>query len=134
MIPWITHGVFEFSGKMQTVEIFSPRRGPDGELAGIEHEIVFYDPEAFVQPLRLVQVHIKTGELSEVDPFIYARCIQTIFPVDGRPKPRAPARRSNTRCRTCTAARGPRSGSSTSRQGMKRPEGESIFEFEKGNP
>ena len=43
VVPWITHGVFEFSGQMQTVEIFSPRRGPNGELAGIEHEIVFYD-------------------------------------------------------------------------------------------
>ena len=49
-------GVFEFSRQMQTIEIFSPRRDPAGNLAGIEHEIVFYDPEAFAQPLRLVQV------------------------------------------------------------------------------
>lgn len=90
VIPWITHGVFEFSGKMQTIEIFSPRLAPDGKLAGIEHEIVFYDPEAFVQPLRLIQVHIRTGDLDEVDPSIYARCMQTIFPVDGRPRPVSP--------------------------------------------
>jgi hypothetical protein len=90
VIPWITHGVFEFSGKMQTIEIFSPRRTPAGELAGIEHEIVFYDPDAFVEPLRLVQVHIRTGSLADADPFIYARCIQTIFPVDGRPTPQSP--------------------------------------------
>ena len=51
---------------------------------------MFYDNEALAQPLRLIQVHIKTGELEEVDPFIYARCIQTIFPVDGRPKPLSP--------------------------------------------
>jgi len=25
-----------------------------------------------------------------VDPFIYARCMQTIFPIEGRPKPRTP--------------------------------------------
>jgi hypothetical protein len=75
---------------MQTVEIFSPRRGPSSELAGIAHEIVFYDSEALAQPLRLIQVHIKTGELEEVDPFIYGRCIQTIFPVDGRPRPLSP--------------------------------------------
>ena len=90
MVPWITHGVFEFSGQMQTIEIFSPRRDPTGELAGIEHEIVFYDPEAFVQPLRLIQVHIKTGELDEVDPFIYARCIQTIFPCRWPPEAAEP--------------------------------------------
>jgi hypothetical protein len=90
VIPWITHGVFEFSGKLQTIEIFAPRRAPDGALAGIEHEIVLYDPEAFAQPLRIVQVHIKTGNLDEVDPFIYARCMQTIFPIDGRPQPVSP--------------------------------------------
>ena len=90
VVPWITHGVFEFSRKLQTIEIFTPRRAPDGGLAGLEHEIVFYDPEAFVQPLRLVQVHVKTGAIGEVDPYIYARCMQTIFPVDGRPVPRPP--------------------------------------------
>src|SRR5690606_13747780 len=37
--PWITHGVFEHSGRMQTIEIFSPRFDPAGGLAGIEHEI-----------------------------------------------------------------------------------------------
>jgi len=40
VIPWITHGVFEHSGQMQSVEIFSPRLDPAGRLAGIEHEIV----------------------------------------------------------------------------------------------
>ena len=115
VIPWITHGVFEFSGKLQTIEIFSPRRDPDGKLAGIQHEIVLYDPEAFVQPLRLIQVHVKTGNLGEVDPFIYARCMQTIFPIDGRPKPRSlRAAQSSTRCRTSMAAPGRRSGRSTS--------------------
>jgi len=90
VVPWITHGVFEFSGKLQTIEIFSPRRAPDGTLAGIEQEIVLYDPEAFVQPLRIIQVHIRTGNLDEVSPFIYARCMQTIFPVEGRPQPVSP--------------------------------------------
>jgi hypothetical protein len=90
VIPWVTHGVFEHSGQMQTIEIFSPRRDPTGALAGIEHEIVFYDAEALVEPLRLVQVHIKTGNLRDVNPFIYTRCLQTIFPVEGRPKPFVP--------------------------------------------
>lgn len=87
VVPWITHGVLEHSGKMQTVEIFSPRFDPAGELAGIEHEIVFYDSEALAEPLRLIQVHIKTGEIEDVDPFVYTRCIQTIYPVNGRPQP-----------------------------------------------
>src|SRR5690606_26153036 len=56
IMPWTTHGVFEHSGQMQTVEILSPRYSPEGELAGLEHEIIFYDAEALAEPLRLVQL------------------------------------------------------------------------------
>jgi hypothetical protein len=90
VMPWIAHGVFEFSAKLQTVEIFSPRLDGAGKLGGIEHEIVLYDPEALVEPVRLVQVHLKIDEIEQADPHIYTRCIQTIFPVDGRPQPLSP--------------------------------------------
>jgi hypothetical protein len=129
VIPWITHGVFEFSGRMQTIEIFSPRVDADGELAGLEHEIVFYDDEAFVQPLRLIQVHIKTGELEEVEPFVYNRCIQTIFPVAGRPLPLAP---NVTFEYTVPDIYGRPWALIWERYfegGMQRPSGEAIFDF-----
>ena len=129
VIPWITHGVFEFSGKLQTVEIFSPRYSPAGELAGIQHEIVFYDPEAFVQPLWLVQVHIRTGNLNDVDPFIYARCIQTIFPVDGRPEPRSPGTTIEYTVPDIYGRPWAQIWEKYLENGMKRPEADSIFEF-----
>jgi hypothetical protein len=129
IVPWITHGVFEFSGKLQTVEIFSPRSGPNGSLAGIEHEIVFYDPEAFVQPLRLVQVHIKTGALAEVDPYIYTRCIQTIFPVDGRPQPLSPGVTIDYAVPDIYGRPWAQIWERYFEQGMERPEDQSIFDF-----
>jgi hypothetical protein len=129
VIPWITHGVFEFSGQMQTVEIFSPRRGPNGELAGIEHEIVFYDSEALAQPLRLIQVHIKTGELEEVDPFIYGRCIQTIFPVDGRPRPLSPGVTIEYTVPDIYGRPWAQIWERYFEEGMQRPDDESIFDF-----
>jgi hypothetical protein len=129
VIPWITHGVFEHSGKMQTVEVFSPRRDPSGELAGIEHEIILYDPEAFVQPLRLVQVHIKTGKLADVDPFIYARCIQTIFPVNGRPLPLSPGATIEYTVPDMFGRPWAQIWERYFEKGMKRPTDESIFEF-----
>jgi hypothetical protein len=129
VIPWVTHGVFEHSGEMQTVEIFSPRRDPSGELAGIEHEIIFYDAEALAEPLRLVQVHIKTGEIDEVDPFIYARCIQTIFPVEGRPQPLSPGVTIDYTVPDMFGRPWAQIWERYFEEGMKRPEGESIFEF-----
>jgi hypothetical protein len=127
--PWITHGVFEHSSRMQTVEIFSPRRGPDGELAGIEHEVVLYDSEAFVQPLRLVQLHIKTGELDEVPPFIYARCIQTIFPVEGRPRPLSPGVTIDYTVPDMFGRPWAEIWERYFEDGMERPTDESLFEF-----
>lgn len=130
IVPWITHGVFEHSGQMQTIEIFSPRRDPAGALAGIEHEIIFYDPEAFVQPLRLVQVHIKTGELTEVAPFIYTRCIQTIFPVDGRAQPVSPGQVIDFRVPDMYGRPWAQIWERYFEQDMQRPRNESIFDFQ----
>lgn len=129
VVPWITHGVFEHSGSMQTVEIFSPRRAPNGELAGIEHEIVFYDSEALVEPLRLVQVHIKTGELDEVPPFIYARCIQTIFPVEGRPQPLSPGVTIDYTVPDMFGRPWAEIWERYFEEGMERPTDESLFDF-----
>jgi hypothetical protein len=129
VVPWITHGVFEFSGQMQTVEIFSPRRGPNGELAGLEHEIVFYDKEALAQPLRLIQVHIKTGELEDVDPFIYARCIQTIFPVEGRPRPLSPGVTIDYTVPDMYGRPWAQIWERYFEDGMQRPDDESLFDF-----
>jgi hypothetical protein len=130
VMPWITHGVFEHSHQMQTVEIFSPRFDPAGKLAGIEHEIVLYDPEAFVQPLRMVQVHIKTGELTEVDPFVYARCIPTYFPVDGRPLPVNPGSTFEYTVPDMYGRPWAQIWERYFEKGMQRPKEESIFEFE----
>jgi hypothetical protein len=129
VVPWITHGVFEFSRQMQTVEILSPRRGPNGELAGIEHEIVFYDNEALAEPLRLIQVHIKTAELEDVDPFIYARCIQMIFPVDGRPRPLSPGVTFDYTVPDIYGRPWAQIWERYFEEGMQRPDDESIFDF-----
>jgi len=134
VIPWITHGVFEFSKQMQTVEIFSPRRDPAGKLAGIQHEIVLYDPEAFVQPLRMIQVHIKTGEIGDVDPFVYGRCIETIFPVDGRPKPLSPGTTIEYTVPDMYGRPWAQIWERYFEQGMKRPEDQSIFDFSDSSP
>jgi hypothetical protein len=87
---WMAHGAHEHSNALQTVEIYTPRRNDDGDLVGIRHEAVLYDPEVFVEPVRIVQYWEKAGELNEGDPYVYLRCAQTIFPINGRPTPLSP--------------------------------------------
>ncbi len=40
---WISHGGFEFSNKLQSIEIYTPRKDASGALVGIKQEIVLYD-------------------------------------------------------------------------------------------
>ena len=87
---WIAHGAHEHSSALQTIEIYTPRNDETGELIGLRHEAVLYDPEAMVEPVRIVQYWDKTSELNEGDPYVYIECIQTIFPIEGRATPVAP--------------------------------------------
>ncbi|WP_373354758.1 hypothetical protein [Pseudoroseicyclus sp. CXY001] len=81
---WKVHNAFEFSNKMQTIEIYSSRYDDEGNFVGIDHEAIFYDEDALVEPVRIVRNLEKQAEFSEagdvVDPYIFIECIQTLFP------------------------------------------------------
>jgi hypothetical protein len=83
---WYTHGSWEYSSQMQLIEIWSERHGPEGNFLGLEHETVFYDPEAFVQPVRDVRFFPRLGDYDQYPPFSHEHCHQSIFVgPDGRP-------------------------------------------------
>jgi hypothetical protein len=87
---WISHGGFEFSNKLQSIEIYTPRKDAAGKLIGIKQETVLYDQEAFAEPLRIVQNLDKVGEGNEGDPFPIMECIPQSYPVKGHTTPMVP--------------------------------------------
>jgi hypothetical protein len=87
---WTAHGAFEFSSKMQTIEIYAPNRHDDGSFVGLNHEAIFYDPEALMEPIRIVRNYTKQSDFDEGDPYVYVECIPTIFPIDGKATPVSP--------------------------------------------
>ncbi|MGD8323635.1 MAG: hypothetical protein PVF50_04645, partial [Gammaproteobacteria bacterium] len=82
---WFTHGNFEHSDYLQTIEIFSPRYRDD-EFIGLQHETIFYDPEALVAPTRDLRFLSVSGEMTEGPPRNQAYCHQTIYPIEGKPR------------------------------------------------
>ncbi len=84
---WMVHGKFEFSSKMQTVEIYSPVRDAQGKLTAINHESVFYDPEALVQPMRIVRNLNRIGGVEEGNPYAFIECVPNILPLQGKGTP-----------------------------------------------
>ena len=112
---WKVHGAFEYSNKMQTIEIYTPNRDAAGKFLGLNHEAIFYDPEALVEPVRIVRNYVKIERLRGRRSVRLHRVRADDLPGQrhGRRRSRrAPS--SSTKCPTCTAARGRRSGRSTS--------------------
>ena len=84
---WTAHGAFEFSNKMQTVEIYTPVRDARGQVIALNHEAVFYDPEALVEPIRIIRNYARLSGFEAGDPINYIRCVPTIYPVKGHATP-----------------------------------------------
>jgi hypothetical protein len=126
---WLNHGGAEFSGHLQTVEIYTPVKDAGGALTGIKHEIVLYDDEALVEPVRIVQTWKRLGRLNEHDPLVYMECIPHIFPVKGVATPKSPGAVFEYELPDIYGRPWAQYWEKYFEKGMQRPAEESIFEF-----
>jgi hypothetical protein len=86
--PWtISHSMMEYSGKFQTIETFKPVKDAAGKFIGLDEEIILYDQEAFVQPLRLFFRYIRRATPENTDQrYTYIECKGNLRILDGRAK------------------------------------------------
>jgi hypothetical protein len=81
---WFTHSSWEYSNKLQTVEIWTPRKDASGNLTGLEHETVFYDEDGLAEPVRAVRFFLREGDFNDVVPNTLTHCNQNVYLQDGR--------------------------------------------------
>lgn len=83
---WKAHSAFEFSNYMQSIEIYTPNRDASGKFTGLNHESILYDPEALVEPVRIVRNMNKINDFQDANatPYNAVDCLQSIFTIDGR--------------------------------------------------
>ncbi|MBN1238938.1 MAG: hypothetical protein JXB36_10575 [Gammaproteobacteria bacterium] len=128
---WMVHGMFEYSNRMQTVEIYTPMRDESGEFLGLNHEAIFYDPEALVEPVRIVRNLMKRSGVGEGDPYTFIECVQTIYPIDGVATPVTPGNVIEYEVPDMYGRPWAHIWEQHFEQGMQRPEpSEDIFSFE----
>jgi hypothetical protein len=127
---WTTHSAFEHSNRMQTVEIYTPNRDESGRFLGLDHEAIFYDPEALVEPLRIVRTLTKQSGFEEGDPYVFIECVQTIFPIRGSATPVAPGTIIEFQVPDIYGRPWAQIWEEYWEQGMEKPEQEDIFSFE----
>jgi hypothetical protein len=77
----LTHAMFDTSDKMETVETFKPVYDPGGKFYGLDHETIFYDPDAFVA-FRFQRV--ATADDPERR-YTFIECLSQLKNVKGRP-------------------------------------------------
>jgi hypothetical protein len=82
----LSHSMFEYSNSLETIEVFTPRRNADGTFAGLAVETTFYDPEAFVTPLRTTIRWDRAADLDHASQrYTFIECLSNIKSVNGRP-------------------------------------------------
>jgi hypothetical protein len=81
----LSHCMFENSGKLETVEIWKPVYDANGKFVGLDQDTTFYDPLAFVQPLRATYRYRRTDLLtSPTKRYTYIECLSNIKDRNGR--------------------------------------------------
>ena len=106
--------MFENSGKMETVETFKPALDASGNFIGLDHETIFYDPEAFVVPVRASFRFVRAATRTiPTAAYTFIECLSNIFNTDGKPKQTTASIHGSS---ITMAVRGPRTGKSTSKR------------------
>ncbi len=83
---WTQHTLFEFSGKMETVETFKPIYDAGHHFIGIDHEAIWYDPDSLVQPVRVRDRFLRRAEAGDANArYTFIECLSNIQNVNGRP-------------------------------------------------
>jgi hypothetical protein len=89
---WKSHSSFEWSNKLQSIEIYTPIRGEAGAFVGLNHESIIYDSEALVEPIRIVRNLHKINDYTDDDeaPYVFIECVPTIYSLEGHNSPVSP--------------------------------------------
>jgi hypothetical protein len=128
---WASHTAFEHSNQMQSVEIYTPIHDATGKYLGLNHEAILYDPEALVEPIRVIQRLMKLAEFDEpsVNPIVYIECVQTIYPVEGTATPLTPGRKFEFDVPDLYGRPWAHIWEQYWEQGMQKPDNDDLFDF-----
>ncbi len=127
---WKTHASIEHSSRMQSIEIYAPMHDEAGTFLGLNHEAIFYDPEALVEPVRIVRNYLRTSGFEEADPQTFIECLQTIYPIDGTGTPMTPGSVFEYEMLDMYGRPWAQLWEKYWETGMQRPEEEDIFSFD----
>jgi hypothetical protein len=87
---WNQHTAWEWSDSLEAIEILTPVRDAGGKFLGLDHETIVYDPEALVQPVRLLVHRNFQRTWTESGRLGMDLCTRPMYPINGIPTAVAP--------------------------------------------
>ena len=82
----LTHSMFEASDKLETIETWKPAVDASGKFVGLDHETIFYDPDAFVAPVRASYRFARRATMEDPNRrYTFIECLSNIQNTAGRP-------------------------------------------------
>jgi hypothetical protein len=127
---WSSHAAFEFSNRMQTIEIYTSNLDENGEFVGLNHEAILYDDEALVEPVRIIRNITKLSGFETGEPQPFIECVPTIYPIDGLGTPVNPGDVIEYEIPDMYGRPWAHTWEKYWEDGMDRPQEEDIFTFE----
>jgi len=115
---------------VRLIEIYTPNRDANGAFLGLNHEAILYDPEALIEPLRIIRNIQRISGFEEGDPQPFIECVQTIFPLKGRSSPVTPGTTIELEVPDMYGRPWARIWEQYWEEGMDRPAADDIFSFE----
>jgi hypothetical protein len=129
---WKSHSSFEWSGQLQSIEIYTPIRDRERGFVGLNHESIIYDSEALVEPIRIVRNLHKINDFTDDEevPYPFIECVPTIYSIEGHNSPVSPGQTIELEIPDLYGRPWDAIWQKYFEQGMSRPEeGESLFDF-----
>ena len=84
--PWTQHTMGEFSAKMEAIEVFSPAKDASGKFIGLDHEAIFYDPDVYVQPIKVNERFLRRATMDDPNErYTFIECLSNINNTNGKP-------------------------------------------------
>ncbi|MEO6377497.1 MAG: hypothetical protein ABIO37_05670, partial [Caulobacteraceae bacterium] len=84
---WSHHTTFESSPQLETIETFKPAYDAKHKFVGIDHEAIWYDPEALVVPVKLTERFLRVAPANSPQARLtFIECLSNIRNVNGRPQ------------------------------------------------
>lgn len=87
---WNQHSGWEWSDRLEAIDILTPARDAAGKFLGIDWETVLYDAEALVEPVRILWHRNFQRTFDQAGRVGYQECTRPLYPVDGFATPVSP--------------------------------------------